>query len=94
MTTSRPARYRCVELAHADALLEDLAMCASRGGIYGADLRICAASWRDEELRKLKGLICQKCLGTGQTQWRHRCGGVCFLCKGDGWTSRGRKLQK
>jgi hypothetical protein len=36
------------------------------------------------------GLLCSKCGGRGRVQWR-RCGRVCFQCKGDGWTAKGRR---
>jgi hypothetical protein len=93
MSDCRPARYTSVELAHAEALIEHLA--ADREDPAVADLRACAIRWRDAEVGKLKGLICQKCQGMGKVQWRHRYGGICFLCRGDGWTARGRrKAQK
>jgi hypothetical protein len=86
VTDFRPARYTFVELAHADALLDHL-----RSTPEGRDQRHQVAIWRDVEVGKLRGLICQKCQGTGMTQWRHRSGGICFMCKGDGWTTQGRR---
>jgi hypothetical protein len=94
MTATRPARYTFRELAHADALLENLSCIPnSPYAEFVYERRSQAATWRDAEVSKLKGLICWKCQGTGQTQWRHRSGGICFVCKGDGWTARGRKRE-
>ena len=44
--------------------------------------------------RDLHGMLCGKCHGTGRTQWRHRSGGVCYPCQGDGWSAKGRRAYK
>jgi hypothetical protein len=41
--------------------------------------------------RDLAWMLCWKCRGTGRTQWRHRSGGTCFTCAGDGWSAKGRR---
>lgn len=53
-----------------------------------------AIAERDTLLAGAKGLICSKCQGTGMTQWRHRSGGTCYQCNGDGWTAKGRRLHE
>lgn len=85
--------------AHADARPAEITVWA--GPVYEA----AAAQWRawsaehnqlgtlrDAALRDARGLICQRCTGTGMTQFRHRSGGTCYQCGGDGWTAKGRRL--
>lgn len=45
----------------------------------------------DAAATAVRGLLCGRCGGTGRTQWRHRSGGTCYQCNGDGWTAKGRR---
>jgi hypothetical protein len=97
--TDYPARWTFPELAHADALLERHAATMPGVGwdnvpdafIAWATTRDVLVAQLDAELAAVRTLICRKCGGRGIiTGYRHRLGGVCFTCHGDGWTARGR----
>lgn len=90
------ARYHFRELAHAEALMEKLPVppwWAEESPATKAmrDARHQAAQWRDAEATSVREMLCAKCEGRGITQWRHRCGGVCFQCNGYGWSAKGRR---
>lgn len=99
-SAARAARYTYPDLCHLDALIVDHATHAP--GYFATPDRHDAwearrdelTTARDAALAALAGVLCRKCEGSGRTQWRHRFGGVCFQCDGDGWTARGRRLTK
>ena len=92
-----PARYTFRDLVHADALIaahsEQYTFRYDDNAAYfaWASKRDDLLSFRNAEMAKVSLLLCRKCEGTGMTGWLHRYGGVCFTCKGDGWSAKGRR---
>jgi hypothetical protein len=97
-TDQVPARYTFRDLAHADALLavhgskHFVGMTNAQYDEWAAERNELVA-YRDSRLLHVVLLLCSKCDGTGRVQWRHRHDGVCYLCKGDGWSRRGRRAR-
>lgn len=99
LTAEPAARYRFANLVHADALLAEHATLyqpSPNWSGYAAwrARRDVLAAWRDSELARVRTLLCWKCHGTGETGWKHRSGGVCYTCRGDGWSARGRNANR
>lgn len=96
-TATRAARSHFPEVCHIEALIAEHRKSAP--GVFApleqfetwdarrADL----SDALGEATFRMRDAVCRKCDGTGRTQWKHRAGGVCFSCGGDGWSARGRR---
>jgi hypothetical protein len=96
-TTTAPARELIPALVKADAARAAIPRPPhSSAALAEYDawvaIRDAALTGIREAEESVKGLICQRCHGRGRIViYTHRLGGVCFQCKGDGWTAKGRR---
>lgn len=98
-TDERSARYTFPGLVLAGHRLAEFARTvpsysdpAAAHLAWDAERQVLVSDLRAEEAR-VAGLLCSRCNGTGQTQYRHRSGGVCYSCMGSGWSAKGRKAK-
>lgn len=98
MTAIVPARATFPELARLDAAIGDLL--PTMPGYHSPTHEFLA--WNDRAralnaernrvLAEISRLLCSRCSGTGELpQFGHRHGGICYQCKGDGWSAAGRR---
>lgn len=92
-----PARSAYPELVAADAAIDEH---AEHHPPYTASLddylawqqrRDELVAARDAIYDRLRPLLCSRCHGHGITRYRHRHGGACYQCDGDGYSARGRR---
>lgn len=97
-TTTAPTAREVTGLAALDEQARDLGTAALRWDAPPAERaawtasRDALAAQVDAVRAQYDGLICRKCHGHGRiAAYTHRLRGVCFQCKGDGWTVKGRR---